>query len=309
LGPFCDFGDILSAMKVTTYATLPTEQFNRRSHDLDQLSVSEIVHLMNQEDRKVIDAIQKVRPHIAAAIKLIVQSFRAGGRLIFIGAGTSGRLGVIEAAECPPTFSTKAGQVLAVMAGGKPAVFKSKEGAEDSEREAVSAFRRIGVERRDAIVGIAASGVTPFVQRGLRYARGKRAATILVTCNPSSPRVAGVMIALRTGPEVLAGSTRLKAGSACKMVLNMLTTVSMVQLGKVYGNRMVDLQPKSRKLVERGVRLIQDLGHVKEKDARRLLKEARGQVKIAIVMATWQCSFAQATNLVKKAGGVLKDIL
>ena len=291
------------------YAALSTEQIHPGTRSLDRLSPAQIVRLMNREDRRVLAAIDQARSRIAWAIGLIACAFRQGGRLFFVGAGTSGRLGVIEAAECPPTFNTEPGQVQAIMAGGKQAVFRSKEGAEDSEKEAVSACRRAGVGRNDVVVGIAASGVTPFVRSALSYARKQKARTVLVTCNPHPPRIAEGTITLRTGPEILTGSTRLKAGTACKMVLNMLTTASMVQVGKVYGNRMVDLQPKSRKLVERGVRLIRDLGHVREAKARRLLNEARGQVKIAIVMAGRHCSYARAADLLKQAKGFLKDVL
>jgi N-acetylmuramic acid 6-phosphate etherase len=263
---------------------------------------------MNREDRKVLVAVRQASPRIAWAVGLIVGAFRQGGRLIFVGAGTSGRLGVIEAAECPPTFNIKPGQVQAIMAGGEPAVFRSKEGAEDSEEEAMSACRRVGVGRKDVVVGVAASGVTPFVRAALRFARGRKARTVLVTCNPRFPRIAEVTIALRTGPEILAGSTRLNAGTACKMVLNMLTTASLVQMGKVYGNRMVDLQPKSHKLVERGVRLIRELGGVRDRDARRLMKEARGHVKTAIVMARKKLSRPRAQDALKRADGFLHRI-
>ncbi len=292
------------------YAALSTEQTHPRSKNLDRLSPSQIVRLMNREDRQVLQAIAQARKRVVRAIRLIVQALRKDGRLFFIGAGTSGRLGVIEAAECPPTFSTPPGLVQAIMAGGKSAVFRSKEGSEDSEKEAVSAVRRAGVGRNDVVVGIAASGVTPFVRSALRAARGRRAHTVLLTCNPGPPaNLAHVVIALRTGPEILAGSTRLKAGTACKMVLNMLTTASMVRLGKVYGNRMVDLAPKSRKLVERGVRLIQDLGHVSEKEARRLFKESRRHVKAAIVMARKKISYPHAVENLTRARGFLRNVL
>ena len=196
------------------------------------------------------------------------------------------------------------------MAGGKSAVFRSKEGAEDSEQEAVSAIRKLAVRRRDIVVGIAASGVTPFVRAALRAARARKAETILLTCNPKpSPGLARVVIALRTGPEVLAGSTRLKAGTACKMVLNILTTASMVRIGKVYGNRMVDLEPKSRKLVARGIRLIRDLGPAGEKEARQLFQKARGHVKTAIVMARKKVSYHKAVQELNEAKGFLRRVL
>jgi len=292
------------------YGKLPTEQVHPRSRSLDRLSPLQIVRLMNTEDRQVQMAVARAAPRIAGAIQRVVAALKKGGRLIFIGAGTSGRLGVIEAAECPPTFDTPRFMVQAIMAGGKQAIFRSKEGVEDSESEAATACRRLSVGRKDVLVGIAASGVTPFVRAALRLGRGRKAQTILLTCNPRSPKgLADVVIAVRTGPEVLSGSTRLKAGTACKMVLNMLTTASMVRLGKVYGNRMVDLQPKSRKLVERGVRLIRELGRVDEQEARRLLKEARGHVKTAIVMGRHECTYGRAADLLARARGFLREAL
>ena len=296
-------------MTLQNYNNLSTERANSRTRGLDRLTPSGIVRLMNREDRRVLSAVAKAATPLAWAIRHMAGSMARGGRVFFVGAGTSGRLGVLEAAECPPTFSTKLSQVQAIMAGGKSAVFRSKEGAEDSEREAVSACRRAGVDRSDIVVGIAASGVTPFVRAALRFARGRKAETVLVTSNPRAPRVARTTIVLRTGPEVLAGSTRLKAATACKMALNILTTGTMVQLGKVYGNRMVDLQPKSRKLVERGVRLIRDLGRVPDVKARRLFAASRGQVKTAIVMARLNCSRLEAGRRLQKAGGFLRAAL
>jgi N-acetylmuramic acid 6-phosphate etherase len=292
------------------YAALSTEKINPRSSHLDRLSPDQMVRLMNREDQEVLRAIAGARPSIAKAIGLITGALRRGGRLFFVGAGTSGRLGVIEAAECPPTFNTPPSLVQAIMAGGRSAVFLSKEGAEDSTQEAVSACHRVGLGKNDMVVGIAASGVTPFVGSALKVARRRKAQTVLLTCNPKCPKgLADVVILLRTGPEILSGSTRLKAGTACKMVLNMLTTASMVQLGKVYRNRMVDLQPKSRKLVERGIRLIRELGQVNEKEARRLFKDSRGRVKIAIVMARKQVSYLSAVRQLQQAGGFLRSVL
>jgi N-acetylmuramic acid 6-phosphate etherase len=292
------------------YASLSTEKTNPRSGHLDRLSPNQIVRLMNREDQQVLRAIAGARLLIARAIGIITGALRRGGRLFFVGAGASGRLGVIEAAECPPTFGTPPNMIQAVMAGGNSAVFRSKEGSEDSEQDAALACRRAHIKKGDVVVGIAASGVTPFVRSALRQAKSRQARSILLTCNPKpSPGMANIVIVLRTGPEVLTGSTRLKAGTACKMVLNMLTTASMVQLGKVYGNRMVDLQPKSRKLVERGIRLIRDLGHVQEKAARRLFKDSRGQVKVAIVMARKRLTYHLAVKELRRAGGFLREVL
>ena len=292
------------------YASLSTEKVNARSRDLDRLTPNQIVQLMNREDRRVLRAIAQGRAAIARAVQIVVNSLRQGGRLIFVGAGTSGRLGVLEAAECPPTFGTPPGLVQAIMAGGRSAVFRSKEGSEDSEKEAVSAIRRLRVGRKDAVVGIAASGVTPFVRAALRAARHQGGRTILLTCNPEPPNgLARVVIALRTGPEILAGSTRLKAGTACKMVLNMLTTASMVQMGKVFGNRMVDLEPKSRKLIERGIGLIQQLGGASDREARALFKASHGHIKAAIVMASKKVPFSKALRDLAAARGFLRNVI
>ncbi len=297
-------------MGLMNYASLSTEKVNPRSLHLDRLSPEQIVRLMNQEDHEVLRALFRARSSIAKAIKLITGSLRGGGRLFFVGAGTSGRLGVIEAAECPPTFNTPPSMVQAIMAGGRSAVFQSQEGAEDSEKDAISAVRRAGIRKGDVVVGVAASGVTPFVGSALKSTRRRLAGTVLVTCNPKSPKnLASILVAMNTGPEILSGSTRLKAGTACKMVLNMLTTASMVQLGKVYGNRMVDLQPKSRKLVERGIRLIREISRVDEKRARKFFKEARGNVKPAIVMAKKQTTYLGAVQELRQAGGFLRSII
>src|SRR5213594_2052618 len=227
------------------YARLGTERANPRSHALDRMTPREIATLMNREDRRAVLAVARVARQIADAVQLIVASLRRGGRLFFVGAGTSGRLGVLEAAECPPTFGTPPRIVQAIMAGGRPAVFRSREGAEDDAR---AAARAVGVRVRhgDVVVGVSASGVTPFVRAALAAARRRGARTVLVACNPTTTRgaPADVIIAPAPGPEVLAGSTRLKAGTATKLVLNTLTTAAMARLGKVYGNRMVDLQPR-----------------------------------------------------------------
>lgn len=265
------------------YSKLPTEKQNPRTKALDSLPVSKILRLMDEEDVRVPRAVKKVNAQLGEAIRLIVHSLRNGGRLIFAGAGTSGRLGVLEAAECPPTFNTPPSVVQALMAGGKRAVFRSQEGAEDRRGEAEKKIRNV-VRKGDVVVGISASGVTPFVEGALREARKRGGRTILVACNPRSPlrRLAEVVVAPQVGPEVIAGSTRLKAGTATKLVLNRLTVASMVQLGKVHGNLMVDLQPKSKKLKARAERLIQLLTGLPPQKARRLLKKSRGSVKTAL---------------------------
>ncbi|MFQ5829540.1 MAG: N-acetylmuramic acid 6-phosphate etherase [Candidatus Methylomirabilia bacterium] len=292
------------------YHRLPTEQENPRSRSLDRLSAQEIVGLMNREDRRVLSGIYRVRSRIARGVELITAALKDGGRLFFVGAGTSGRLGVLEAAECPPTFGTPRSLIRAIMAGGRGAVFHSREGAEDREREAREAVRTMA-RPGDVLVGVAASGVTPFVRAALAEARRRKARTILLAMNSRS-RLGGrvdLLIGPWVGPELLTGSTRLKAGSATKMILNMLTTASMAQLGKVYRNRMVDLRPTSRKLRARAVRLIQELGGASEPRARRLLQAAGGEAKVAILMAKKKLGARGARRRLAAAGGSLRQAL
>ena len=291
------------------YARLLTERPNRASRDLDRLSPAQIARLMNAEDRRAVASVGRVAPQIAAAVTLITRAFRAGGRLFFVGAGTSGRLGVLEAAECPPTFGTPPRLVQAIMAGGRGSVFRSHEGAEDDAGAARRAVRA-KVRGGDVVVGVSASGVTPFVQAALEVASARGAATVLVACNPRSRRGmrADVVIAPAPGPEVLTGSTRLKAGTATKLVLNTLTTASMARLGKVYGNRMVDLQPRSRKLRERALRLVMEIGHVPRARARKLLDDG-GNVRAAIIMARTGRSAVEARRALREAGNFLTSLL
>lgn len=291
------------------YYRLPTERPNPRSRDLDHLSAVEIARLMNRTDHAAVAAVGRAARGIGQAVDVIVARLSRGGRLLFVGAGTSGRLGVLEAAECPPTFDTRPALVQAVIAGGRRAVFRSAEGAEDNAVEGARAIRR-HARRGDVVVGIAASGVTPFVRAALDAARRRKAATVLVTCNPRvSRRAARVVVALATGPEVLAGSTRLAAGTATKLVLNTLTTASFARLGRVYGNRMVDLRPRSAKLRARALRLVGEIGRVSERDAAHLLAAARGSVKLAILMARLGLTAAEARRQLRRAGGSLRRAL
>ena len=292
------------------YERLATERANRAARALDRLSARQIAALMNREDRRAVAAVGRVRREIATAVELIVAAFRRGGRLVFVGAGTSGRLGVLEAAECPPTFGTPPGMVQAIMAGGRGAVFRSREGAED---DAMAAKRAVSarVRRGDAVVGVSASGVTTFVRAALTEARRRGAKTVLVTCNPATRRGAGprLLIALAPGSEVLAGSTRLKAGTATKLVLNTLTTAAMARLGRVYGNRMVDLQPRSAKLRARAARVIQEIAGVSRARARNALAASGGRVRRAIVMATRGLGAGEAARELRVAGGSLRAAL
>jgi N-acetylmuramic acid 6-phosphate etherase len=292
------------------YARLATERANPRSRALDLLRPRAIAALMNREDRRAVLAVYRVRAAIASAVSLIVGALRGGGRLFFVGAGTSGRLGVIEAAECPPTFGTPPRLVQAIIAGGRGAVFRSREGAEDDERAARRAVRA-RVRRGDVVVGISASGATPFVRAALQAARRRGAATVFITCNARGLGRLGdqVRIAPATGPEVLAGSTRLKAGTATKLVLNTLTTASMTGLGRIYGNRMVDLQPRSVKLRERALRLIAELAEVSPRRALQAFEKSGGRVRVAIVMARNGGDAAEATRALEAAGGSLRAVL
>jgi N-acetylmuramic acid 6-phosphate etherase len=266
------------------YERLPTEHLNRAARAVDQMTALEIARFMNREDRRPVEAVGRVLQPLARGVDIVVTALRGGGRLFFVGAGTSGRLGVLEAAECPPTFGTLPGTVQAIMAGGRGAVFRSREGAEDDARAGRLAGRR--VRAGDVVVGISASGVTAFVRAALVAARRAGARTLLVCCNPRAPRgLADIVIAPTPGPEVVAGSTRLKAGTTTKLVLNTLTTASMIRLGKVHGNRMIDLQPRSRKLTERAVRLVSEIAGVSQLRARRALAAAGGRARLAIVMA------------------------
>ncbi len=297
-------------MEKINFAKLPTEQSNPRSRKIDCLSVRTILDIMNREDQTVPQAVCKVKNQIAQGVRLIVRTLKNKGRLFFAGAGTSGRLGVLEAAECPPTFNTPLSLIQAVMAGGKQAVFHSKEGAEDKRKESLSLFRK-KLNKRDTLVGIAASGVTPFVAGALRAAKEKGTTTILIACNVTSPLkgLVDCLIAPKVGPEIITGSTRLKAGTATKLILNMLTVASMIQLGKVYENWMVDLQPKSKKLTARALRIIRYLGSVPPGNAERYFRKARKNVKLAILMAKKNLDYQEASRKLKENSGFLRKAL
>lgn len=300
----------MRSTKKVVYSKLPTEQNNPRSQKIDEVPVEKIIDIINREDRSVPVAVAKVKKEVAAGVRLIVGQLKSGGRIFFAGAGTSGRLGVLEAAECPPTFNTPPSLVQAVMAGGKSAVFKSKEGAEDDRETALAIFKK-KLRASDIVIGIAASGVTPFVAGALMAAKEKKAKTILVACNDASPfkNYIDCLIAPKPGPEVITGSTRLKAGTATKLVLNMLTVASMIQMGKVYKNWMVDLQPKSKKLVARGIRLVEVLGKVPSNQAAAYFEKAHRNVKAAILMAQKNLDLNSAVKLLQKNSGFLKKAL
>lgn len=295
-------------MDVRSYARLATEKPHPRSAGLDRLSPAQLFDLMSGADFDAARAAARSKRDVLRAVPLIVNRLSRGGRLFLVGAGTSGRLCVLEAAECPPTFNTSPSLVQALMAGGRSSVFRSKEGAED---HTVDLSRRLGrlLRPTDVVVAVAASGVTAFAAAALALARRRGAAALFLTCNPVANPPADVRIVVRTGPEILTGSTRLKAGTATKMILNMLTTMTMVRLGKVYGQWMVDLQPRSKKLVARGTNLVALLGGVSVPNARRLLTRSGGRVKTAIVMARKKVSREEAERFLNRANGFLREVL
>jgi N-acetylmuramic acid 6-phosphate etherase len=289
-------------------AKLLTEQRNPASTELDTLSTPEILSLINSEDKLVALAVEREIPYIATAVDIVVDAFKKGGRLIYVGAGTSGRLGVVDASECPPTFGTQPGMVLGLIAGGNAAMFQAQEGAEDNEPQAARDMDNLNVAGRDVVCGIAASRRTPYVVRAVARARELGARTLYVTTNPRSQFNLDVDVAIcpEVGPEILMGSTRMKSGTAQKLVLNMLTTTAMVKLGKVYENMMVDLQLTNKKLEERAKRIIMMVTNVNYDTAAEALAKAGGHVKTAIVMLVAKIGKAEATKRIKEADGFVR---
>jgi N-acetylmuramic acid 6-phosphate etherase len=293
------------------WQSLPTEAINPLSLGVDKTPTAEIVDLMVSEDRKVVAAVQKERERIAHGVEIISSAVKKGGRIILVGAGTSGRLGVVEAAEMPPTFGTSPTMVQAIMAGGQSAVFKAREGVEDNYEEGSRAISRLRVTKKDVIIGVSASGITPFVRGALTRARKAGARIIFVTCWPGSElqTFVDLIIAPAVGPEVIAGSTRLKAGTATKMVLNMLTTISMIKVGKTYGNLMVDVKTGSEKLKDRARRIVGIVTGLDYDQAGELLKKARWDVKAAIVMQKTGSTYTAALKKLKKADDSVRTAL
>jgi N-acetylmuramic acid 6-phosphate etherase len=290
---------------------LTTEQTNSASVAIDTLSSLEIVQLMNAEDRKIADAVAAVAENIAIAVDKIAEQMRLGGRLFYIGAGTSGRLGVLDASECPPTFNTDPSQVVGIIAGGDRALRTAIEGAEDDLNGAERDLATHQFSNKDVLVGIASSGRTPYVIGGLRYAQRLGAFAVGFTCNPTSDleTCSDLVIAPVVGPEVISGSTRLKSGTATKMVLNMLTTGAMVLLGKTYGNWMVDLRATNIKLKARSIRIVSALAELSEPEAIAALERCDGEVKVAIVAARRNLSATHSRELLRTAGGKLRVAL
>lgn len=291
-----------------TLSTLITEQRNPNSKHVDSLSALEIVQLMNQEDKQVPLAIEKCLPQIAQAVECIVAAFQQGGRLVYIGAGTSGRLGVLDASECPPTFGVSPEMVKGIIAGGERALRHPIEGAEDSKTQAVVDLQTIQLSSKDVLVGIAASGRTPYVIGALGYAKSLGSVTVSIASNPNSAMANIVDIAIDTvvGPEVLTGSSRLKSGTAQKLVLNMLTTASMILMGKCYQNLMVDVQASNEKLKARAIRIVMQATDCDKALAEETLKQADQNAKLAIMMILSGLDRAQAEALLEKHQGKLQ---
>lgn len=291
-----------------TLSTLITEQRNPNSMHVDSLSALEIVQLMNQEDKQVPLAIEKCLPQIAQAVECIVAAFQQGGRLVYIGAGTSGRLGVLDASECPPTFGVSPEMVKGIIAGGERALRHPIEGAEDSKTHAVVDLQTIQFSSKDVLVGIAASGRTPYVIGALEYAKSLGSVTVSIASNPNSAMANIVDIAIDTivGPEVLTGSSRLKSGTAQKLVLNMLTTASMILMGKCYQNLMVDVQASNEKLKARAIRIVMQATDCDKALAEETLKQADQNAKLAIMMILSGLDRAQAEALLEKHHGKLQ---
>lgn len=289
-----------------------TEQRNPRSTRIDRLSTQEVVDLINAEDRIIAGAVGAESEAIARAVEIAVECFHRGGRLVYVGAGTSGRLGVLDASEMPPTYRTEPDMVQGIMAGGYEALLRAQEGAEDVPEDGAQAIDDRGVDDKDFVLGIAASGTTPYVHGALRRARERGAKTGFLLCTPPSEELRqahDVVIAPLVGPEVITGSTRMKAGTATKMVLNTISTAAMVRTGKVYGNLMVDLQVTCQKLQDRGERILIDTVGVEREEATRLLDASGGHVKTAIVMARLGVDAQEARRRLEDVGGSIGELL
>jgi len=290
---------------------LISEERNPNTMEIDLLTTDEVLRAINREDRSVPDAVGKVIAEIARAVDRIVDAFGKGGRLIYMGAGTSGRLGVLDAAECPPTFVVRGDKVVGLIAGGVDALARAAEAAEDDAEEGAAALKGIGLTQKDVVVGIAASGRTPYVVGGLTYAKALGATTVALSCNQDSAiaHIADIAILPVVGPEVLAGSTRLKSGTAQKLVLNMLTTASMIRLGKCYQNLMVDLNPANAKLIARAVRIVMLATGCAAEQAQEALKRTDNDVKLAILMTVTGMPIEEAKLALRSAGGFLRKAI
>jgi N-acetylmuramic acid 6-phosphate etherase len=293
------------------WQSLPTEQINPSTLGIDKQSPADIVEGMLNEDRKMLLAVQREKERITVGVEIIAQALRKSGRVIFVGAGTSGRLGVLESAEMPPTFGTDSDLVQAIMAGGKNAVYKAREGVEDNYEEGSRSINRLTPTKKDVVIGVSASGMTQFVRGALTRARRAGSKIIFVTCDPRTElqTFVDLTIAPAVGPEVIAGSTRLKAGTATKMVLNMLTTAAMIRIGKTYGNLMVDVQMGSEKLKDRARRIITIVTGLEYEDADALLRRAHWNVKAAIVMQKGSLTYTQALARLRRSHDFVRDAI
>ena len=293
------------------WQSLPTEAINPASLAIDKAPVRDIIEMIVNEDRKVIAAVLKEKERIAHGVEIVAEALKKGGRIVFVGAGTSGRLGVVEASEMPPTFGTRPAVVQAIMAGGQEAVFRAKEGVEDNFEEGARSIARLRLGKKDVVIGVSASGMTPFVRGGLTRARKAGARIIFVTCWPGSElqTFVDLQIAPAVGPEVIAGSTRLKAGTATKMVLNMLTTIAMIKVGKTYGNLMVDVQTGSEKLKDRARRIVTMVTGITYEEADALLRRAKWNVKAAIVMQKAGLTLPQAVKRLREADDSIRKAI
>lgn len=288
---------------------IPTESINPRTQKLGSSSAKQMASMINAEDFNAARTVKKAAASIAKTIDVAAKTFLSGGKIIFIGAGTSGRLGVLEAAECVPTFGIKPSQIIGIIAGGKKAMFRSQEGAEDDIPQGKKDILQ-QARRGDLVLGLTASGTTPYVLAALQAAKKQGCTTVLIACNPKADTAqADIFILLETGAEVLSGSTRMKAGTATKMALNAISTGAMARAGKVYGNLMVDVQPTNKKLVKRALRLICNIAQVNEKIAEKLLKQSDGNVKTAVVMHLKKLNKKQAVSLLNKHNGFLEEAL
>lgn len=291
---------------------LLTEQRNPASMDIDSKSVIEILKIINDEDKKVPLAVEKEIPYIAKAVEFVVDSFKQGGRLLYFGAGTSGRLGIVDAAECPPTFGTPPEMVQGFIAGGRDAVFVAQEGAEDKEENGANDVIKANVGPKDTVVGIAASRRTPYVVGAVKKAKELGAKTVFITTNPRKDfniKEVDVAICPEVGPEVIMGSTRMKSGTAQKLVLNMISTAAMIRIGKVYENMMIDLQMTNQKLVERSKRIVMIITGVSYEEAEKYLKEAKGNVKTALVMILAKVPYEEAIRRLKLSEGFVRKAI
>lgn len=288
-----------------------TEKRNKKSRNIDRLSTEQIVELINSEDALVAPAVGKESKKIAAAVDMVVERMRKKGRLFYVGAGTSGRLGVLDAAECPPTFGTKPTLVQGIIAGGSRALVRAIEGAEDYQSGGIEAIDKKNIKAKDIVIGIAACGMTPFVLGALKRSRQLKAGTIFITCSPENVRniPAQIIINPIVGPEVITGSTRMKAGTATKLVLNTITTAAMVKLGKVYGNLMVDLMATNEKLRDRSIRIVMELTNLSRPAARKLLTRAKGKLKSAIVMHFRDVNLTDALKILEENNQSLRPAI